>query len=130
LNDNNQGRPRVYIEESFPIDFLNQQVLKETRGSPFSAVHRWFSRKPLGFSRASVLASLLPADTTNEDFMRLLGVPPFANKDFRLYQQTPSQAVIEEVHERCTRTWGDNFQVIDAFAGGVNHGCQVGRIAA
>ena len=118
MNNNNQSRPRVFIEESFPIDFLNQQVLKETRGSPFSAVHRWFSRKPLSFSRASVLASLLPADTTNEDFMRLLGVPPVANKDFRLYQQTPSQAVIEEVHERCTRTWGSNYQIIDAFAGG------------
>lgn len=118
MNDNNQSRPRVFIEESFPIDFLNQQVLKETRGTPFSAVHRWFSRKPLSFSRASVLASLLPANTTNEDFIRLLGVPPVANKDFRLYQQTPSQAVIEEVHERCKRIWGDNFQVIDAFAGG------------
>lgn len=90
----------------------------ETRGSPFSAVHRWFSRKPLSFSRASVLASLLPADTTNEDFMRLLGRPHIINKDFRLYQQTPSQSVIEDVHEHCKRTWGDNYQVIDAFAGG------------
>ncbi len=37
--------------------------------SPFSAVHRWFSRKPLSFARASVLASLLPADTSNEDLL-------------------------------------------------------------
>jgi len=118
LSGENEGRPRLFIEESFPIDLLNQQVLKETRGSPFTAVHRWFSRKPLSFSRASVLASLLPANTTTDDFVRLLGVPSVAAKDFRLYQQTPSHLVIDEVHERCKRTWGDNYQVIDAFAGG------------
>lgn len=118
MNDSNKDRPRVFIEESFPTDFLNQQVLKETRGSPFSAVHRWFSRKPLSFSRASVLASLLPASTTNKDFIRLLGVPPVPNKDFRLSHQTPSQTIIEEVHDRCKHTWGDTYQVIDAFAGG------------
>ncbi len=118
MSGENEGRPRLFIEESFPIDLLNQQVLKETRGSPFTAVHRWFSRKPLSFSRASVLASLLPANTTTEDFVRLLGMPRVAAKDFRLYQQTPSHPVVEEVHERCERTWGDNYQVIDAFAGG------------
>lgn len=118
VGSNNNGRPRVLIEETFPIDLLNQQVLKETRGSPFTAVHRWFSRKPLSFSRASVLASLLPADTTADDFVRLLGMPKVASKDFRLYQQTPSPAIINEVHERCRRIWGDSYQLIDAFAGG------------
>lgn len=118
MNNINQMRPRVFIEESFPINFLNQQVLRETRGSPFSAVHRWFSRKPLSFSRAAVLASLLPANTTYEDFMRLLGVPDVTNNGFRLYQQTPSLSIIEDVHQRCQRTWGDTYQIIDAFAGG------------
>ncbi len=119
MNDTVMTRPRVFIEESFPIDLLNEQVLKETGSTPFNAVHRWFSRKPLSFSRASVLASLLPSDTTPDEFKRLLGVPTrLGGKDYRLYQITPSPELIADVQSRLKHVWGDDVNLLDAFAGG------------
>jgi len=118
MNDTVMTRPRVFIEERFPIDLLNRQVLRETGSTPFNAVHRWFSRKSLSFSRASVLASLLPSDVSAEEFERLLGMPSTVARDFRLYQQTPTHPTIEKVHRLCRDTWGDDFNVLDAFAGG------------
>ena len=48
-------RPQVFIEKIMPVKLLNQQVYYEHGGNPFKGLHRWYSR-------ASVLASLLPAD--------------------------------------------------------------------
>ena len=69
-------RPQVFIEKIMPVKLLNQQVYYEHGGNPFKGLHRWYSRKPLSFSRASVLASLLPADISMEEFEYLLGLHP------------------------------------------------------
>ncbi len=53
-------RSKLFIETIFPVQLLNEQVNYEHGGNPFKGLHRWYSRKPLSFSRASVLASLLP----------------------------------------------------------------------
>ena len=67
-------RSPVFIEKIFPVNLLNQQVYFENGGNPFKGLHRWYSRKPLSFSRASVLGSLLPAEVTMEEFEYLLGL--------------------------------------------------------
>ena len=118
MNDNNQSRPRVFIEESFPSDLLNEQVQQETGPNPFKSVHRWFARKPLSFSRASILATLLPADTSPETFKQLMGFPGQSSPNFRLYQHTPPAFAIAEVQKRCCFIWGDDIRLLDAFAGG------------
>lgn len=41
-----------------PVNLLNEQVYYEHGGNPFKGLHRWYSRKPLSFSRASVLGSM------------------------------------------------------------------------
>ena len=67
-------RPKLFIEKIFPVKLLNQQVNYEHGGNPFKGLHRWYSRKPLSFSRASVLASLLPESVSLEEFEWLLGL--------------------------------------------------------
>jgi adenine-specific DNA methylase/very-short-patch-repair endonuclease len=67
-------RKQVFIEKIMPVKLLNEQVYYEHGGNPFKGLHRWYSRKPLSFSRASVLASLLPVDVTMEEFEYLLGL--------------------------------------------------------
>ena len=57
-------RKPVFIEKVMPVQMLNEQVYYEHGGNPFKGLHRWYSRKPLSFSRASVLGSLLPASVT------------------------------------------------------------------
>ncbi|MEM7556372.1 MAG: DUF1156 domain-containing protein [Cyanobacteria bacterium P01_A01_bin.84] len=120
------NRPQVFIEKIMPVKLLNQQVYYEHGGNPFKGLHRWYSRKPLSFSRASVLASLLPADISMEEFEYLLGLHP--EKDgillkkkeaIKLYKTPPTSRVIEKLEEYCEKVWGKRKPVVlDAFAGG------------
>ena len=110
-------RPKLFIEERMPVQMLNEQVNYEHGGNPFKGLHRWYSRKPLSFSRASVLASLLPADVTMEEFEYLLGLEP--GKEVKLYKTPPSSVRIQKVHDYCEKVWGTRTPtVLDAFAGG------------
>ncbi|MEA5595495.1 DUF1156 domain-containing protein [Rivularia sp. UHCC 0363] len=110
-------RPQLFIEKMMPVQLLNQQVYYEHGGNPFKGLHRWYSRKPLSFSRASVLASLLPADVTMTEFEHLLGLVP--GKEVKLYKTPPTSTRIKKVQDYCEKTWGTRTPtVLDAFAGG------------
>lgn len=116
-------RPAVFIEKIFPVTLLNKQVYYEHGGNPFKGLHRWYSRKPLSFSRASVLGSLLPDTVTMEEFEYLLGlnrrVDGHSDSTTKLYKTPPSPERIKQVHDLCEQTWGTRTPtVLDAFAGG------------
>ena len=125
-------RKPVFIEKIMPVKLLNEQVYYENGGNPFKGLHRWYSRKPLSFSRASVLGSLLPADISMEEFEYLLGLDQARTdrretekeKDdrhqrTRLYKTPPSPERVKRVQELCEQMWGDKTPaVLDAFAGG------------
>ncbi|WP_088889967.1 DUF1156 domain-containing protein [Leptolyngbya ohadii] len=116
-------RKPVFIEKIMPVTLLNEQVYYEHGGNPFKGLHRWYSRKPLSFSRASVLGSLLPADVTIEEFEYLLGlnrrVSGMQDKTTKLYKTPPSPDRIKKVQELCEQMWGTRTPtVLDAFAGG------------
>jgi putative DNA methylase len=114
-------RKPVFIEKIFPIKLLNEQVYYENGGNPFKGLHRWYSRKPLSFSRASVLGSILPADVSMEEFEYLLGLEKreYRNKETKLYKTPPSPDRIKQVHALCEGMWGTSTPtVLDAFAGG------------
>ena len=121
-------RKPVFIEKIMPVKLLNEQVYYENGGKPFKGLHRWYSRKPLAFSRASVLGSLLPADISMEEFEYLLGLDR-ANENeaeksdrhqrTRLYKTPPTPERVKRVQELCEQMWGDKTPaVLDAFAGG------------
>jgi adenine-specific DNA methylase len=107
-----------------PVKLLNEQVYYEHGGNPFKGLHRWYSRKPLSFSRASVLGSLLPADITMKEFEYLLGLYPEQeglrpNPDVKLYKTPPGTKRIQKVQDLCEKVWGTRTPtVLDAFAGG------------
>ncbi|KOR36296.1 DNA methylase [Planktothricoides sp. SR001] len=107
-----------------PVKLLNQQVAYEHGGNPFKGLHRWYSRKPLSFSRASVLASLLPEDISLDEFEYLLGLHPELeglkpDANLRLYKVPPGYFRVGKVHDYCERVWGNRTPtVLDAFAGG------------
>jgi len=110
-------RPHLFIEKIMPVNLLNKQVYYEHGGNPFKGLHRWYSRKPLSFSRASVLASILPAEISLEEFEYLLGLEP--GKEIKLYKTPPSSVRIKKVHDYCEKVWGNRTPtILDAFAGG------------
>ncbi|MEA5605264.1 DUF1156 domain-containing protein [Nostoc sp. UHCC 0252] len=117
MTDSTSKRPAVFIEKMMPVQVLNEQVNFEHGGNPFKGLHRWYSRKPLSFSRASVLASLLPADITMQEFEYLLGLVP--GKEVKLYKTPPNSVQIKKVQDYCEKLWGTRTPtVLDAFAGG------------
>jgi len=132
MPDTEPKRKPVFIEKIMPVKLLNEQVYYENGGNPFKGLHRWYSRKPLSFSRASVLGSLLPADISMEEFEYLLGLDQARTdrretekeKDdrhqrTRLYKTPPSPERVKRVQELCEQMWGDKTPaVLDAFAGG------------
>jgi len=123
------SRPLVFIEKILPIKILNEQTYFENGGNPFKGLHRWYSRKPLSFSRASVLGSILPADISKEEFLYLLGLFSESEREYldlknsksevRLYKTPPTEKQIQKVHDLCEKIWGKkNVTILDAFAGG------------
>ena len=124
MTDPKPDRKPVFIEKIMPVTLLNEQVYYEHGGNPFKGLHRWYSRKPLSFSRASVLGSLLPADVSMEEFEYLLGLnrrgkDGLQDKTTKLYKTPPSPDRIKKVQELCEQMWGTKTPtVLDAFAGG------------
>ena len=123
MTDPTPTRKSVFIEKIMPVTLLNEQVYHEHGGNPFKGLHRWYSRKPLSFSRASVLGSLLPAEVSMEEFEYLLGlnrrVEGRPDKTTKLYKTPPTPERIKRVQELCEQVWGTKTPtVLDAFAGG------------
>src|SRR5437899_10095340 len=74
-----QNKPDTrLIERWLPIAALGVESTRErTPMTPFPApnrLHVWWARRPLVASRAAILASMLPADADQSEFLRVLGI--------------------------------------------------------
>ncbi|MET4765231.1 DUF1156 domain-containing protein [Bradyrhizobium ottawaense] len=83
------------IERWLPIAAIGEESVRERRAlsalpAPYY-LHVWWARRPLIASRAAVLASLLPASTSEKDFLRLIridGDPIVARKQIDKAKKT------------------------------------------
>lgn len=65
------------IEAGFPCHQVGAETQRERdtgKTPPTHRLHVWWARRPLTPSRAALLASLLPADTDPDWFLRQLGI--------------------------------------------------------
>ncbi len=66
------------IEAGFPCHQVGAETQRERGASsalpPLYFLHVWWARRPLTPSRAAILASLLPADTDPDHFLKQLGI--------------------------------------------------------
>jgi putative DNA methylase len=66
------------IEKWLPIGALGEESARERRSMtalpPTYYLHVWWARRPLVASRAAILASLLPADADQEQFLQIMGI--------------------------------------------------------
>ena len=65
------------IEAGFPCHQVGAETQRERdtgKAPPTHRIHVWWARRPLTPSRAAILASLLPADTDPDWFLRRLGI--------------------------------------------------------
>lgn len=138
-----KDRPHVLIEEWLPIEALGVESRRERGASsalpPLYFLHVWWARRPLTVSRAAVLASLLPADFPQNEFMKLMGIlgDPVAararideaNKkgvkldvgfDYpRAFTNPIPRDSLEKFGKVLLTTWGEKSPaILDSFAGG------------
>lgn len=65
------------IEAGFPCHQVGPETQREQSVGdqpPTHRLHVWWARRPLVPSRAAIMASLLPADTDSEEFVKALGI--------------------------------------------------------
>jgi adenine-specific DNA methylase len=141
-----QTERSVLIDGWFPTGEVGVESVRERSASsalpPLYFLHVWFARRPLVASRAAVLASILPPDTTRKEFLELLGIPhdkdvvaaaeklarAKANKVKlkenplsweRAFKHTPKQPQLDALQEKISRFWGrERILVLDPMAGG------------
>lgn len=131
------------IETWLPIAELGIESVRErTPMTPFPApnrLHVWWARRPLVASRAAVLASLLPGDADQKQFLRVLGIhgdPVAAKKRIaiatrqgvrlgadaygysRAFSYSPSEEELRWFQEQRQRLGLETPQLLDPTAGG------------
>ena len=137
------ARPRVLIEEDFPVEALGVESRRENSTGQHPApnrLHVWWARRPLTVSRAAVLASLLPADTDPTWFLRVLGIkgdPVAARQRMldarakgervpgdlygykRAFSTLPDREAMERIQQELLSVWGtQDLFIMDPMAGG------------
>jgi adenine-specific DNA methylase len=131
------------IETWLPIAELSEESVRERRSMtalpPIYYLHVWWARRPLVASRAAVLASLLPGDADQKQFLRVLGIhgDPVATKKrlatakrtgedlgldpygyTRAFKYNPSENDLAWFQSEYRRLGLDNPLVLDPTAGG------------
>ena len=80
MSNGKNTNDRRLIEDWLPINELSIESIRERAGAvPNPAVnqlHVWWARRPLAISRASIAASVLPADVEHSKFLDVMGTYP------------------------------------------------------
>ncbi|HEY7307842.1 MAG TPA: DUF1156 domain-containing protein [Gemmataceae bacterium] len=103
------------IEAGFPCHQVGAETQRERdtgKAPPTHRLHVWWARRPLTPSRAAILASLLPADTDPDWFLRELGI----EKVQALVGGEAWTLTEEKEFNRIVTDDGQEFFVVDRFA--------------
>lgn len=92
------------IEAGFPCHQVGAETQRERdtgKAPPVNRLHVWWARRPLTRSRAAILASLLPADTDPDWFLRQLGIEKrvvdLNGVEWSIWE-TESEGIVSVVH--------------------------------
>jgi adenine-specific DNA methylase len=111
-----QQRDTRLIEAGFPCHQVGAETQRERGASnmlpPIYYLHVWWARRPLTPSRAAILASLLPAETDPEWFLRQLGI----EKVEALVNGEPWTLTDEKEFKRIASEGGAEVFIVDRFA--------------
>ncbi|MGB4612010.1 MAG: DUF1156 domain-containing protein, partial [Methanothermobacter thermautotrophicus] len=105
-----------FIERTFPVSKVSENSAREKniRHGHISTLHIWWSRKPLGSSRATIYASLIPAA---DDDLEEVKVKRFI-EDLSLWENSLNQGMIERARRDIGEYHGRPPRVLDPFGGG------------
>ncbi len=149
-NNESEDLKELKIEDTLPVKAVGVECLKEsipTTMSPHRYLFKWFARRPTAATRLAVLASVLPANVTNDELLSLMKIGPkrpellktsiseyvlerraeWGESDESLVEHygyplphsvSPSQDEIHDLHEKLRDHWdGDLPTVLDPTSG-------------
>ncbi|MBC7110765.1 MAG: DUF1156 domain-containing protein [Methanothermobacter sp.] len=105
-----------FIERTFPVSKVGENSVREKniRHGHISTLHIWWSRKPLGSSRATIYASLIP---TVGDELEEVRVKRFI-EELSEWENSLNQGMIERARRDIREYNGRPPRVLDPFGGG------------
>jgi len=144
MGEEKPRRPELLIERHLPVAEIGVECQREGSTGlhpPVNRLHVWWARRPLIACRAAILASLLPADTKDDWFLKLLGIhgdPVEAKARIakaraglielpagspygydRAFKYTPDDAQLKKLFGKIEEVWGDGpIRMLDPMAGG------------
>lgn len=96
------------IEAGFPCHQVGAETRRERdtgKQPPTARLHVWWARRPLTPSRAAILASLLPADTDSEQFIRDLGIVRWQAKLGNQRWTLINDAITKRLYQEDDENW-------------------------
>ena len=154
MTDNNKSDTKpspseLKIERALPVTAVGIENTKENLPQTMSAhrrIYPWFARRPTAATRLAILASILPADTDNNELLQLMGIGPkeYFEGDIENYvisresslnerdgsiedhfgydyvhKTIPSEDALSNLHEKIRDSWGGDLPtILDPTAGG------------
>ena len=106
-----------FIEETFPLRKVSEESAREKniRHGHISTLHIWWTRKPLGSSRATTYASLVPFPENHQEVERKKKFIVQLSK----WENSLSQELIKKAREEILEANGGKPpRVLDPFSGG------------
>ena len=104
---------RRLIEETFPIKEISAESHKEdgAKRPHIKTMHKWWARRPLAASRATILASLLLYDKKDEKLIeKIIKISAWTNRNNSLF--------LQEARKLIKKQYNDKPKILDPFAGG------------
>ena len=140
--EEDRGRPRLPIEEGFPIERINEIAEKESRAKqhyrPVYTMHKWWARRPGCLFRAISLYSLLDEDTDPSDVSvyepgenQTLGANGFSKEDLiRAISETSIEdpEPLWDFYPKDVRI--EDKKILDPFMGGGTSLVEASRFGA
>jgi adenine-specific DNA methylase len=108
---------KSFIEVSFPVKEVSEESSREKniRHGHISTLHIWWTRKPLGSSRATAYAALIPAPENNLEW----DTKKQFIEDLAKWENSLNKTIIEKARKDILEAnGGKTLKVLDPFAGG------------
>jgi adenine-specific DNA methylase len=108
---------KSFIEVSFPVKEVSKESVREKniRHGHISTLHIWWTRKPLGSSRATAYAALIPAPENNLEWNTK---KQFIEK-LAKWENSLNKIIIEKARKDILQANdGEILKVLDPFSGG------------
>ena len=106
---------RRFIEETFPIKEISQSCYEEDgiKRGHIRSLHKWWARRPLGASRTTAYASLIPYHENESEKSKLFLI------ELSKWKNTTNKNILDQARKKISKQFNNKPpKILDPFCGG------------